>query len=90
MKMLPDLLSGLWVKQEYLLDHPVEIRSVRLDHGVQIAFTLLEKLDEDLPRACDDLQLAISLHLSDEMYHFSHDEANLVPIAFEIYGVPRQ
>jgi hypothetical protein len=90
MKKLPNLLSSLWVKQEYLLDHPVEIRSVRLDHGVQIAFTFLEKLDEDLPRACDDLQLAISLHLSDEMYHFSQDDANLVPIVFEIYGVPRQ
>lgn len=79
-----DLLSGLWEKQEYLLDHPIKVRPMCLDHGVKIAFTLLEKLGQDFPRARYDLQLAIRLHLANEMYHFSHDDANLVPIIFKV------
>lgn len=80
----PDLLPGLWEKQEYLLDHPIEVRPMCLDHCIKIALTLLEKLGQDFPRACYDLQLAVGLHLADEMDHFCHDDANLVPVIFEI------
>lgn len=55
-----------------------------LDHGVKIAFALLEKLGQDFPRARYDLQLTVGLHLANEMYHFSHDDANLVPIIFKV------
>lgn len=82
--MCPNLLSGLWEQQEYLLDHPIEVRPMCLDHGVKIAFTFLEELGQDFPRARYHLQLAVGLHLAHEMYHFSHDNANLVPVIFEI------
>lgn len=82
--MRPNLLSGLWEEQEYLLDHPIEVRSMCLDHGVEIAFTLLEKLGQDFPRARYDFQLAIGLHLANKVYHFGHDDADLVPIVFEV------
>jgi hypothetical protein len=81
--MRTNLLSGFWEKQEHLFDHLIEVRPMCLDHGVKIAFTLLEKLGQVRPGACYDLQLAVSLHLANEMDHFSQDDANLVPIVFE-------
>lgn len=82
--MHPNLLSGLGEKQEYLFDHPIKVRAMCLDHGVKIALTLLEKLGQDFPRARYHLQLTVSLHLANKMYHFGHDDANLVPIIFEV------
>lgn len=82
-EMGADLFSGFREKQEHLFDHSVEVRPMCLDHGVKIAFTLLEKLGQVRPGARYDLQLAVGLHLANEMYHFSHDDANLVPIIFE-------
>lgn len=83
-EMRANLFSGFWEEQEYLFDHLVEVRPMCLDHGVEIAFTLLEKLGQVRPGARNDLQLAVGLHLANEMDHFSHDDSNLVPIVFEI------
>jgi hypothetical protein len=55
-----------------------------VDHGIQITFFLVHKVDQDLPRAFDHLELAIRLHLTDKVDHLGHDYANLVPFILKV------
>lgn len=71
-------------KQQDLLDNPVQVRTVRTDKGIEISFLLLNKLVEDFPRTFDDFHLTVRLGLADEVNHFCHNEANLVPLETQI------
>jgi len=51
---------------------------------IEVSFLLLNELVEDLPRAFNDFHLAVRLGLADEMYHFCHDNTNLVPLKVQI------
>ncbi len=50
---------------------------------VKVSLLPVEELHERLPRALDNLQITVSLHLPYEMYHLGVDDANLVPLVFQ-------
>jgi len=57
---------------------------MRTNERIEVSLLLLNKLVEDLPRTFNDLHLAVCLGLADKMYHFRHDDANLVPLKVQI------
>ena len=71
-------------KQQDLFGDPVQVRTMRANKGIKISFLLLNKLVEDFPRTFDDFHLTVSLGLADEVNHFCHHEANLVPLKAQI------
>jgi hypothetical protein len=84
------LFARLGAEKQHLLEHTVEVRPMRVDHGIQVTLLLVQKVDQDLPRALDDLEMAVRLHLSYEVDHFGHDETDLVPLWFEVWTEGRK
>jgi hypothetical protein len=72
--------SNFWTQKQHFLYHSIQIRAMSIYHGIQITLFLVQKVSQNLPRTFDHLQLTVSLHLTDKMYHLSHDDPDLVPI----------
>jgi hypothetical protein len=56
-----------------------------IDKCIEVTFFIVNKIKKALPRTFDDFKLAISLHLSDKVYHFCHDESDVMPFLFELW-----
>lgn len=76
--------AGLRAEQENLLHHAIQIRAMVLDKNVEVTLLLFNKAGEILPRAFDDLEVAVCLKLPDEVDHLSHYEPDLMPIVVKL------
>lgn len=59
---------------------------MRLNERVQVAFFFVHEVDQDLPRALDDLEMAVRLHLADKVDHLRRDDSDLVPLELKLCG----
>lgn len=78
------LTSGLGTEKENLLDHTVKIRPVCIYQRVKVTLLLAHKLEHNLPRALDHLELAIRVHLAYEVDHLRKRNAHLVPLVVQL------
>ena len=66
------------------LDRAIEVSTVSVNQSIQISLLLIQEINEDFPRAFDDLETTVRFQLTNEVYHFCHDNANFVPFRLQL------
>lgn len=77
------LAIPFWIQKQDLAHDTVEISPVRSNETIEVAFSLGGKVEQGLPRALDDFELAERLKLTDKMDHFCLYDSAMVPVIAE-------